>query len=154
MNGNEDGSVDVDVSDDSDTVTITRSQYNAELAKARRAGEGRSARREDGASTAKAASSSGGSFSFEQVRELVGMIGASRSEPASSAARPAASSTSPARVNSITAGGLVDIWNLRDDEIAQLGPQGMREQFEKLVAAGNKAAGAPDRPTLPTGRKR
>ena len=79
---------------------------------------------------------------------------ASTSNPAPAAAgveavKPAAAPNAPGRVDPITAGGLVDIWNLRDDEIAQLGPQGMREQFEKLLAAGNKAAGAPPRPKTP-----
>ena len=65
------------------------------------------------------------------------------------APKPAAAPNAPGRVDPITAGGLVDIWNLRDDEIATLGPSGMREQFEKLLAAGNKAAGAPPRPKTP-----
>ncbi|MCX5747101.1 MAG: hypothetical protein NT062_31915 [Proteobacteria bacterium] len=104
-------------------ITMSKASYDAALAAARRGGEGRAARRDEGATPA---APTGGSFSFDQVRELVTLMGSARSEPAS--VRPAAAPNAPVRVDPITAGGLVDIWHLRDDEIAQLGPSGMRTQ--------------------------
>ncbi len=63
--------------------------------------------------------------------------------------KPVAAPNTPGRVNPLTAGGLVDVFALNDSELAQLGPQGLRTHFENLLTAGNRANGAPQRPTVP-----
>ncbi len=63
--------------------------------------------------------------------------------------KPAAAPNTPGRVDPLTAGGLVDIFNLDAAQLDQLGPQGLRTHFEKLLTAGNRANGAPQRPTVP-----
>jgi hypothetical protein len=61
--------------------------------------------------------------------------------------KPASAPNAPGRVDPLTAGGQVNIFNLTDSEINQLGPQGLRKHFETLLEAGNRANGAPQRPT-------
>lgn len=65
---------------------------------------------------------------------------------------PAAAPNAPGRVDPLTAGGLVDIWALNDDQLKQLGPMGLREKFEALKTAARAASGAPPRPKLPSRR--
>lgn len=60
----------------------------------------------------------------------------------------AAATTVPGRVEPGTNGGLVDIWNLSGDQIEQLGPQGIREEHEKILAHANKRSGAPPVPRV------
>ncbi len=62
--------------------------------------------------------------------------------------RPAVAPNTPGRVNPVTSGGLVDIWNLSPDELSNLGPAGLRTEFEKLTNAANRLAGAPPRPKV------
>ncbi len=45
--------------------------------------------------------------------------------------------------------GLVDIWNMTPHQIDQLGPQGIRREFEKHKEVGNRLAGAPTKPRIP-----
>lgn len=61
---------------------------------------------------------------------------------------PAAAPTVPSAVNPMTSGGLTDIFNLSGDQIEQLGPQGMRAEFEKIITAGRRNSGAPPRPVM------
>jgi len=71
------------------------------------------------------------------------------------AGRPpvAAAPSAPARVDPVTAGGLVDIWNLPLEEINRLGPWGLRAEQEKILAAANQKAGAPPVPRVLQPRK-
>ncbi|MCX5747907.1 MAG: hypothetical protein NT062_36040 [Proteobacteria bacterium] len=93
------------------------------------------------------AKDAGARYSLAEIAELSKLFGtAAPAVPV----KPAAAPNAPGRVDPITAGGLVDIWNLRDDEIAQLGPAGMREQFEKLIRHGEQASGRPAKPTIPS----
>jgi len=64
-------------------------------------------------------------------------------------AKPVAAPNTPGRVDPITSGGLVDIWNLTPQQLTDLGPSGLRAEFEKIQAAGSRAAGAPPRPKTP-----
>ena len=63
--------------------------------------------------------------------------------------KPAAAPNTPGRVDPITSGGLVDIFNLTHQQLADLGPHGLRVEFEKITAAGSRMSGAPTRPTVP-----
>ena len=61
-------------------------------------------------------------------------------------APPAASTTQPAKVDPITSAGVPDIWNYTHEQIEALGPSGLREHFEKILAAGHSRSGAPPMP--------
>jgi hypothetical protein len=58
----------------------------------------------------------------------------------------AAPGGAPAKVDTPTAGGLVDIWNLSLDQIVAMGPQGVRAAHEKNLAVGRQSSGAPPVP--------
>lgn len=64
--------------------------------------------------------------------------------------RPPAAPRAPAGNNQPTQGGLVDIWNMIPDQLNQLGPAGLREEFEKHLAVHNRRAGAPPLPKVST----
>lgn len=61
---------------------------------------------------------------------------------------PASAPLSPSRVDPVTAGGLVDIWNLSLEQVNQLGPDGIRAEHEKILAAANRKSGAPPLPKV------
>jgi hypothetical protein len=61
----------------------------------------------------------------------------------------AAAPTAPSGpVNPITSGGVVDIFNLSVAQLDQIGPAGLRAEYEKIVAVGNARAGAPPVPKV------
>jgi len=62
---------------------------------------------------------------------------------------PAAAPAAPSAHALPTANGVVDLFNLTDPQIQSLGPQGVRENLEKLWALGHQASGAPPRPVPP-----
>ena len=59
---------------------------------------------------------------------------------------PAAAPSAPSKVDPLTNAGLVDIWNLSDAQMMQLGPAGMRDHYEKILSHAQSASGAPRRP--------
>ena len=61
---------------------------------------------------------------------------------------PASAPSAPAKVDAMTSSGLVDIFNLSADQVAQLGPSGLRTQFEKILSVGHQMQGAPQRPQM------
>lgn len=63
--------------------------------------------------------------------------------------KPAAAPNTPGRVDPITSGGLVDIWNLTPQQLSDIGPQGLRVEFEKHLSAGERMSGRPTRPKAP-----
>jgi hypothetical protein len=65
------------------------------------------------------------------------------------AQRPAAAPTAPAKVDTPTSGGLVDLWHLSLDQLNALGPEGTRREYEKALAVGGQRAGAPPLPRMP-----
>lgn len=66
-------------------------------------------------------------------------------EPAKppTAAPPSAAGTP---VTPMTSGGLVDIWKLTPQQLDQLGPSGVRREFEKHLSEGARLSGAPPVP--------
>jgi hypothetical protein len=70
--------------------------------------------------------------------------------PKDTATPPAAAADrAPSKVDPLTSGGLVDIWNLSPAQIDQLGPSVLREHFEKALNVGNQRMGAPPKPRIP-----
>lgn len=59
-----------------------------------------------------------------------------------------AAPNAPTKIEIPTVSGLVDIWNLSADQIDQLGPEGIRAEHEKILAAAGKRAGAPPVPKV------
>jgi hypothetical protein len=61
---------------------------------------------------------------------------------------PAAASApaAPNKVDPLTSAGLVDIWNLSPQQLDAMGPQGLREHFEKALQIGHQMSGAPPKP--------
>lgn len=55
----------------------------------------------------------------------------------------------PAKVNRLEADGLIDIFALTQEERAQLGPDGIRREFEKILADHQRRSGAPPVPHHP-----
>lgn len=74
---------------------------------------------------------------------------ASNTAPSESAKPPVAAPSAPSKVDPLTGAGLVDIWNLSDAQLMQLGPAGLRAEFEKILAVARQQQGAPARPKLP-----
>lgn len=63
---------------------------------------------------------------------------------------PVASPTTPGNpVNPLTHGGVVDFWHFTSEQLDQLGPAGVRAEFEKHIQMAQRASGAPRVPTLP-----
>lgn len=60
----------------------------------------------------------------------------------------AATGGAPAKVETPTVGGVVDIWHLTVDQIAALGPQGLRDAHEKILASARQSNGAPSIPAV------
>jgi hypothetical protein len=60
----------------------------------------------------------------------------------------AAPGGAPVKVDTPTAGGLVDIWNLSLEQITAMGPQGLRAAHEKNLAVGRSGSGAPPVPEV------
>lgn len=59
---------------------------------------------------------------------------------------PAAAPVAPTKVDPITSAGVVDIFNLSDAQVSQLGPAGLRAEYEKILKVGQQQMGAPPRP--------
>jgi hypothetical protein len=51
-------------------------------------------------------------------------------------------------VNPQTSGGLVDLFALSESQLEQMGPAGVRAEYEKILQVGNHRAGAPPRPRV------
>lgn len=69
--------------------------------------------------------------------------------PSEPAKPPAAAPSAPSKVDPLTGSGLVDIWNLSEAQLVQLGPAGVRAEFEKILGVARQQQGAPPRPKLP-----
>jgi len=67
-------------------------------------------------------------------------------DPATAVTPPASAPNAPVKVDPMTSGGLVDIFNLSAAQLQQLGPRGLRTHFEKALEVGNQLSGAPPRP--------
>lgn len=65
---------------------------------------------------------------------------------------PAAAPAAPVAHALPTANGVIDLFNLNPAQLQSLGPQGVRENLEKLWAIGNQMSGAPQRPKPPSQR--
>lgn len=62
---------------------------------------------------------------------------------------PATAPSAPTKVDPLTSGGLIDIWNLSDQQLNQLGPSGVRAAYEQALKIGQQQQGAPTRPRVP-----
>jgi hypothetical protein len=71
---------------------------------------------------------------------------------ATEAPKPAAAPAAPSAHTLPTANGVVDLFNLTPAQLQSLGPQGVRDNLEKLWAIGNQMSGAPARPKPPSQR--
>jgi hypothetical protein len=65
---------------------------------------------------------------------------------AAATVKPVTAQTAPRGVNALESGGLIDIFSLSDDDRIRLGPDGLRREFEKILAEGNARSGAPGLP--------
>ena len=65
---------------------------------------------------------------------------------------PAAAPAAPSAHALPTANGVIDLFNLNQSQLGSLGPQGVRENLEKLWIIGNQSSGAPVRPKPPSQR--
>jgi hypothetical protein len=72
--------------------------------------------------------------------------------PVATTPAPAAAPSAPSAHALPTANGVVDLFNLTHPQLGALGPQGVRENLEKLWGIGNQASGAPTRPKPPSQR--
>lgn len=64
---------------------------------------------------------------------------------------PAVSTTQPAKVETSTVnGGVIDLWGLSSEQLNAMGPSGIREAFEKVIAHGTRSSGAPPLPKVMT----
>lgn len=70
--------------------------------------------------------------------------------PSEPAKPPPTAPTAPVPHALPTSGGLVDIWNLTPAQLDQLGPYGVKAEFEKHKEAGARQMGAPPVPKLPS----
>lgn len=65
------------------------------------------------------------------------------------ARKPAAATREPSRNGVLpTSEGLTDLFSLSDQQIAALGPAGVRAEFEKITAVATRNAGAPSPPHM------
>lgn len=62
---------------------------------------------------------------------------------------PPAAPVAPSTNALPTANGVVDLFSLNHAQLSSLGPQGVRENLEKLWRIGNQMSGAPTRPKPP-----
>lgn len=136
---NDNDSQDVDVSD-LETVTMSRAELNAQMAKARRGGEDRRQRQGQGQR------GQGGSRldRIEQALEKLTTTAA----PEEERKPPAAAPNAGGKVDRLTSGGLVDIFNLTLDQVVHLGPEGLRKHHEENLAAARSRDGAPPIPRM------
>lgn len=59
---------------------------------------------------------------------------------------PAAAPAAPIKVDPLTSAGVVDIFNLSEAQLHQLGPAGLRSAYEAILKLGQQQRGAPPRP--------
>lgn len=65
-------------------------------------------------------------------------------------AKPPTAPTAPsAPASPTTQQGMVDLFALNEQQIAQLGPAGLRQHFEAALSVGRQQAGVPQRPKAP-----
>lgn len=64
-------------------------------------------------------------------------------------ANPPSAPNAGGKVNDLTSGGLVDIFNLPLDKVIALGPEGLRKHHEENLAAARSRDGAPPIPKMP-----
>ncbi len=65
---------------------------------------------------------------------------------------PAAAPSAPTATSLPTQNGIVDLFALSPVQLRQLGPDGVRENLERLWKIGNQLSGAPTRPKVPSQR--
>lgn len=70
-------------------------------------------------------------------------------QPQSTRAAPVTAPSAPSKVDPMTSHGLTDIFNLPESALQQLGPQGLRAEFEKILQVGRNMNGAPPLPKRP-----
>ncbi len=71
----------------------------------------------------------------------------------STAKSPVTAPNAPTKVDPLTSAGIVDIFNLSAAQLDQLGPQGLRKEFEAAIKVGHRLNGAPPRPVPAPQRK-
>lgn len=59
---------------------------------------------------------------------------------------PVAAPAAPTKVDPLTSAGVVDVFNLSEAQLHQLGPAGLRAEYEKILKVGQQQTGAPSRP--------
>jgi hypothetical protein len=125
---------------DDPIVEMKQSELSKLMAKTRREGAERAARREPAPQT-----------QAQTIAEIVAAtVAAMRPEPEAQRPTPAAAPSAPSPYGLPTEAGLVDIF--RPGVAQQLGPRGLRRELEKLWAMGDERSGKPERPT--PGKKR
>lgn len=158
-NSNADGSVDItaDVAGD-DKITMTRREFDAHNAKLRRSVQGKEDRK------AAAPRDDSGQFESKEDRQsrkaqatadlvartvaetIKGLGLAPSEEPRRSVA---AAPNAPSKVDDMGGAawnGLTNVFALSAAQLEQLGPIGLRNEFEKLIQVGRSQMGAPQRP--------
>lgn len=87
------------------------------------------------------------------VKAPTAATAATTATPVTDPPKPAAAAPAAPSAHALpTANGVVDLFNLSNPQLASLGPQGVRENLEKLWAQGNQMSGAPQRPKPPSQR--
>jgi hypothetical protein len=135
------------------TITLSLSQYQTELAKARRGGQRRAER-------APASTAPAGEDRLSRIEgaldRMIGVFaqGAPQPQealqPAAAPRPPAAAPAAPSPHTVPTANGLPDIFNMNPSQFRQFCDSGqLRPTLESLWAQGARMAGAPARPLLP-----
>jgi hypothetical protein len=132
---------------DSETVTMTRAEFNSRMAAARRTTNN---------STRSAPAASPDNIADIVSRTVAATLQAmqpqqtaqpQQQQPQVQTAAPASSAGS--RVDPITSGAIVDIWKLSPAQLDQLGPSGVRREYERHLAEGARRSGAPRVPQHP-----
>jgi hypothetical protein len=133
-NSNSDGSVDVDVEDlgssDTGTLTMSVAEFNKKMAAARKSGRGDRQQQQPEASR------------LDRIEQALEKLITTPAQPEAATRPPTAAPPSNAgnKVDRLTRGGLIDLWNLTPAELDQLGPSGIRREYEKHISEHAKSS--------------
>jgi hypothetical protein len=89
---------------------------------------------------------------FESKSKLFGGQATSSQTPPQDPKLPAAAPSAPNKVEAADSNGIVNIFALKPEQIAQMSPARLREHFEKILEYGRSTSGAPAVPR-PSNRK-
>lgn len=144
----------VDATPEEKTITLSESEWNAQLAAARRGGESRvSARTEKPPTAIDQLTAAVAQMAAMQAAAMgASMPGAQAATAAAptATARPvmASSAGAPVKVDMLTNAGVTDVMRLSPQQLDALGPGGVRAEYEKLISVSQQLSGAPPRPKI------